>query len=183
MSEQSGEPSRLYAQQVGQRLRAIRRQKGLSLQEVEAISDHEFKASVLGAYERGERVISVPRLQRLAQLYTVPVDQLLPRPAAVRAADGDEGAEPGQGAPTGALPDKVTFDLTRFDSVDDPQLGMVFRYLNSIMVLRQDFNGRVLTVRRDDIRAMAGLFGLDPGDLVRRLDDRRLRVAVGAARP
>ena len=38
----------------------------------------EFKASVLGAYERGERAISVPRLQRLARFYSVPVDQLLP---------------------------------------------------------------------------------------------------------
>ncbi|HYX43396.1 MAG TPA: helix-turn-helix transcriptional regulator, partial [Acidimicrobiales bacterium] len=95
MSEQSGGPSRLYAQEVGQRLRAIRRQKGLSLQEVEAVSEHEFKASVLGAYERGERVISVPRLQRLAQLYSVPVDQLLPRPADARAAEGNEAAEGG----------------------------------------------------------------------------------------
>jgi transcriptional regulator with XRE-family HTH domain len=180
VSEQSGEPSRLYAQQVGQRLRAIRRQKGLSLQEVEATSEHEFKASVLGAYERGERVISVPRLQRLAQLYSVPVDQLLPRPAAARAANGGEATDEAEGGEKAAIPDKVTFDLTRFDSVDDPQLGMVFRYLNSIMVLRQDFNGRVLTVRRDDIRAMAGLFGVDPGDLVRRLDDRRLRVPAGA---
>ena len=41
--------------QVGERLRAIRRQKGLSLHDVEARSDQEFKASVLGAYERGER--------------------------------------------------------------------------------------------------------------------------------
>ena len=64
---------------VGERLRAIRKQKGLSLQEVEAASDQEFKASVLGAYERGERAISVPRLQRLARFYNVPVDQLLPR--------------------------------------------------------------------------------------------------------
>ena len=182
MSEQSGEPSRLYAQQVGQRLRAIRRQKGLSLQEVEAVSEHEFKASVLGAYERGERVISVPRLQRLAELYGVPVDQLLPRPAVARATDGEEAADTGEGREKAEIPEKVTFDLTRFDSVDDPQLGMVHRYLNSIMVLRQDFNGRVLTVRRDDIRAMAGLFGVDPGDLVRRLDDRRLRVLAGAGR-
>jgi transcriptional regulator with XRE-family HTH domain len=178
VSEQSGEPSRVYAQQVGQRLRAIRRQKGLSLQEVEAVSAHEFKASVLGAYERGERVISVPRLQRLAQLYSVPVDQLLPRPTSTRG-DGGRGDE--AETPTGDLPAKVTFDLTRFEEVDDPQLDMVYRYLNSIMVLRQDFNGRVLTVRRDDIRAMAGLFGVDPGDLVRRLDDRQLRLAAGAA--
>ena len=66
---------------VGERLRAIRRQKGLSLHDVEARSDQEFKASVLGAYERGERAISVPRLLRLAELYRVPADQLLPRAA------------------------------------------------------------------------------------------------------
>ena len=67
-----------YSGRVGERLRAIRRQKRISLQEVEAASGQEFKASVLGAYERGERAISVPRLQRLARFYTVPVDQLLP---------------------------------------------------------------------------------------------------------
>src|SRR3954453_6250826 len=64
---------------VGERLRAIRRQKGLSLHDVEARSSLEFKASVLGAYERGERAISVPRLLRLAEIYEVPADQLLPR--------------------------------------------------------------------------------------------------------
>src|SRR6202050_3523326 len=67
-----------YAAAVGARLRSVRRQKRLSLQAVEASSAQEFKASVLGAYERGERSISVPRLQRLALLYDVPVDQLLP---------------------------------------------------------------------------------------------------------
>ena len=49
-----------YSRKVGERLRVIRRQKRLSLQEVEATSNEEFKASVLGAYERGERAISVP---------------------------------------------------------------------------------------------------------------------------
>ena len=71
-----------YAVAVGARLRAVRRQKRLSLQAVEKASRLEFKASVLGAYERGERTISVPRLQRLARLYRVPVDQLLPRTGA-----------------------------------------------------------------------------------------------------
>ena len=71
-----------YAVAVGARLRTVRRQKRLSLQAVEKASRLEFKASVLGAYERGERTISVPRLQRLARLYRVPVDQLLPPDAA-----------------------------------------------------------------------------------------------------
>ena len=43
---------------------------------------------MLGAYERGERAISVPRLERLAQFYTVPVDQLLPREVTGSQADG-----------------------------------------------------------------------------------------------
>ena len=76
--------STAYGRKVGERLRGIRRQKRLSLQDVEADSLQEFKASVLGAYERGERAISVPRLQRLARFYNVPVDQLLP---------ADEGPE------------------------------------------------------------------------------------------
>src|SRR2546421_5068270 len=68
-----------YAERVGERLRAVRKQQRLSLQAVEQASRQEFKASVLGAYERGERAISVPRLQRLARFYNVPLDQLLPR--------------------------------------------------------------------------------------------------------
>jgi transcriptional regulator with XRE-family HTH domain len=72
------ESERGYVIRVGAWIRSIRRQKHLSLQDVEAATDHEFKASVLGAYERGERAISVPRLQRLARFYRVPVDRMLP---------------------------------------------------------------------------------------------------------
>src|SRR5579875_3373463 len=79
MEQMSDDTPTSYAQRVGERLRNVRRQQHLSLQAVEAASHHEFKASVLGAYERGERAISVPRLQRLARFYNVPVDQLLPR--------------------------------------------------------------------------------------------------------
>ena len=78
MREETAELDNEYIAQVGERLRSIRRQKRMSLLDVEAASGKEFKASVLGAYERGERAISVPRLQRLAGLYTVPVAQLLP---------------------------------------------------------------------------------------------------------
>ena len=180
MGDETRGPARAYARRVGERLRAIRRQKGLSLQDVEAVSAQEFKASVLGAYERGERVISVPRLQRLAGLYNVPVDQLLPRANDVSVAGDPHGADEQAGdqpARTGRPPaEKITFDLTRFVDVDDPELGMLHRYLTSIVVRRQDFNGRVLTIRGDDIRAIAGLFGVEPRELVRRLDDYQLRV-------
>jgi transcriptional regulator with XRE-family HTH domain len=171
-------PALTYARRVGQRLRAIRRQKRLSLQEVEAASSQEFKASVLGAYERGERVISVPRLQRLADFYRVPVDQLLPRDSEVPSEPPAPGVEPTEVRPAVPnWPSKVTFDLARFQAVDgDPELEMVYKYLSSIQVRRQDFNGRVLTIRADDIRAIAGLFGTDADALLRRLDDLQLRL-------
>jgi len=167
-----------YARRVGQRLRAIRRQKRLSLQEVESASTQEFKASVLGAYERGERVISVPRLHRLADFYHVPVDQLLPRDAEAQSEPADSSVEViDTRLPPGVWPTKVTFDLARFQAVDgDPELEMVYRYLSSIQVRRQDFNGRVLTIRADDIRAIAGLFGTDADALLRRLDTLQLRL-------
>ncbi|MGH2706856.1 MAG: helix-turn-helix domain-containing protein, partial [Actinomycetota bacterium] len=83
-----------YAQSVGERLRNVRLQKGLSLHEVEVNSGQEFKTSVLGAYERGERAISVPRLHRLARFYGAPIDQLLPRDPQAEAAPDSSGGSP-----------------------------------------------------------------------------------------
>src|SRR4051812_1264564 len=105
-----------YSRKVGERLRVIRRQKRLSLQDVEATSQDEFKASVLGAYERGERAISVPRLERLASFYSVPVDQLLPRDESPNfRSPGEPDALVDLNLPIPAPPRKVVLDLTRLD--------------------------------------------------------------------
>ncbi|HEX9969373.1 MAG TPA: transcriptional regulator [Acidimicrobiales bacterium] len=178
-----------YAARVGERLRAVRKQKRLSLQAVEAQSRQEFKASVLGAYERGERSISVPRLQRLAAFYAVPVDQLLPRDlGGITAVPGATGSgTTGEGstslsevrASTPAAEDegdKVTIDLTRLDGVTAPERDLLRRYLGMIQVQRQDFNGRMLTIRADDVRAIACLFDLSADGMRRRLDDLGLRL-------
>lgn len=150
-----------YGRVVGGRLRQIRRQKKLSLQEVEAISDQEFKASVLGAYERGERAISVPRLHRLAIFYRVPVDQLLP---------GDDGSAP-EGADREAVPAKTRIDITVLEGLEGPDAEMLRRYVRMIQVQRQDFNGRVLTIRRDDVRAIACMLGVSEDQAGVRLDE------------
>ena len=155
-----GEMTGSYSRKVGERLRAIRKQKRLSLQEVEAQSEFEFKASVLGAYERGERAISVPRLQRLARFYNVPVDQLLPE------LEGD--AMPLSSRSEGAT---VTIDLRRLEEMDGPEATMLNRYLTMIQVQRQDFNGRMLTIRKDDLRAIACILGVAVDRAGARLDD------------
>ncbi|HEX5672190.1 MAG TPA: helix-turn-helix transcriptional regulator, partial [Acidimicrobiia bacterium] len=74
---------------LGERLRAARKRRGWSLHDVEKYSDSEFKSSVLGAYERGERTVSVQRLHRLSQLYSVDVVQLIPISPEAEPTDGD----------------------------------------------------------------------------------------------
>ncbi len=160
-----------YAQRVGERLRAIRLQKGLSLHDVEQASSKEFKASVLGAYERGERSISVPRLQRLAIFYGVPVDQLLPRMT---------GTEIVLDGPAQSTAEGMRIDLQRLKDVSSPEAEVLTRYLNMIQMARGDFNGKVLTVRDIDIRALAAVFDLSAEALTARFDDLGIRIPATA---
>src|ERR687890_717777 len=48
-----------YQKRLGARLRAIRQQQGLTLQQVEEMSEGRWKAVVVGSYERGDRAVSV----------------------------------------------------------------------------------------------------------------------------
>lgn len=157
-----------FGRVVGERLRAIRRQKRLSLQDVEQVSDKEFKASVLGAYERGERSLSVPRLARLASIYRVPVDQLLPEVSPAGMPRGDDPAVDDD--------PKVRLDLTRLENMAGPEAEMISRYVNKIQVQRQDFNGRVMTIRGDDLRFIACILGVPDRGVRERLAEMRLQL-------
>lgn len=184
-----------YARKVGSRLRSVRKQKHLSLHSVEAISNQEFKASVLGAYERGERSISVPRLQRLAELYDVPVDQLLPKeqqprspiialgsfPAPKRS--GDEVLESfvvnsidERKTPIVEPSIKVTIDLVKLNVMEGPEKDLLRRYLSMIQVQRQDFNGRMITIRNEDLKVLACLYELTAEEMAQRLEELGLRI-------
>jgi len=152
-----------FAKLVGERLRAIRQQKSLSLNEVEQQSAVEFKASVLGAYERGERSISVPRLERLARFYGVTIDQLLPRES--------QRVEDNQATTT--TPTKLRIDVAKLSLREGEKFKMLERFLRMIQVQRQDFNGKVITVRAHDTRAIAVMLDVavdDVGTKIAELD-------------
>jgi len=177
MSDEWEDPG--YPRRVGERLRDMRRQKGLSLQAVEAMSGKEFKASVLGAYERGERSISVPRLQRLAAIYNVPVDQLLPRVDTEWAPVIDLSVT--ESSTAGRADGNVVVDLNQLEVIEGPERDLVRRYLRSIQVQRQDFNGRVLTIRAEDIEAIGRFFDLAPDAMRGRLESLGLLMAHDTA--
>lgn len=144
-----------YSVRVGERLRAIRLQRGMSLQDVHRTTNGEFKAAVLGAYERGERSVSLPRLKKLAGYYDVPVSQLLPEEDTYELAPTSEGG--------------VTIDLRRVEALDDETGRVVERFLQKIQVQRQDFNGKVLTIRAADVALLSMMLDVPDGDLVGKL--------------
>jgi transcriptional regulator with XRE-family HTH domain len=132
----------------------------LSLQDVESASKLEFKASVVGAYERGDRAISVSRLQRLARVYRVPVAEMVPH--------HERHAHLEIDAP-------VTIDLVALRQLRGPDAELLGRYLRAIEVERGDYNGRVLTIRRSDATALASILECPTDQVPAKLDDLGLR--------
>lgn len=80
--------------------------------DVETQTSGEFKASVVGAYERGERAISVQRFARLADIYGTPASDLLPAP----------------------MDPELIIDL---DALADASGDLVERYLAAIQMMRK----------------------------------------------
>ncbi len=146
--------SREYGKSLGARLRSIRQQQGLSLHGVEQKSQGRWKAVVVGSYERGDRAVTVQRLSELAEFYGVPVAELLP--------DGPSSAavEP---------PARVVLDLEALGRVPAEKAGPLARYAAAIQSQRGDYNGRVLSIRQDDLRTLAVIYDEPPSRLVEEL--------------
>lgn len=144
-----------YARALGACLRAARVQQRLSLQEAAASSRGVVTASLLGAYERGERRVSVHRLQQLADVYGVAVDQLLPaRGEVVDVRSADE---------------KLRLDLDGLRAAGDGDDATVLRFAEAILRRRRDLNGRVVTLRAGDVDALAAALGISVDALLAHL--------------
>jgi transcriptional regulator with XRE-family HTH domain len=144
-----------YAKSLGARLRAIRTQQGLSLHGVEEKSRGRWKAVVVGSYERGDRAVTVQRLAELADFYGVPISELLPDAATAAAA-----TEP---------PPKLILDLEKLQRVPAERAAPLARYTATIQSQRGDYNGRVLSIRQEDLRSLAVIYDETPSQLTEQL--------------
>src|SRR3972149_3298475 len=69
MRDDGNDKPRRYVELVGERLRRLRQDRDMSLQEVCDRSGGSFVVSTLSAYERGKRSLSLERLYELASIY------------------------------------------------------------------------------------------------------------------
>lgn len=118
----------------------------------------------MGAYERGYRNLTLPRLQELAEFYGVTMSLLLGE---------DEGpaAEPG----------RLSLDLDALEQV--PAALPVLRYANRIRARRGDHRAAMISLRADDLRSLATALDLDESDLYDRLRGWGVLSATAGADP
>jgi transcriptional regulator with XRE-family HTH domain len=124
------------------KLRALRRVKGLTLEECEVVSQGKFKAVVLGSYERGTRAISLSKLSQLADFYDVPINYFF-------------------SSKQDSLEGRWVFDLRRLRERNDGTfpLNFIASSLARIAELRADWAGEFLSIRTSDRDGFEIVFG------------------------
>ncbi|MEI6406308.1 MAG: helix-turn-helix domain-containing protein [Actinomycetes bacterium] len=134
-------PHQLNMLEIGAQLRAIRKQKGLTLQGVQKLSDGRWKAVVVGSYERNDRTLSLKRAIELADFYQVPLTELL-------------GLSSDQGIFSRGELRLDLRSIARKSEYDD-QVRNIHTFTLWICARRRDWNGEILSLRRDDLSLLA----------------------------
>ncbi len=145
---------------VGRRLRAIRKQQGLSLQDVERRSGGRWNPSTLGAYERGFRKLTVDRLRSLADFYGVPLSLIL-------------GSLPQPDRPVSVS--RVVLDMKKLQQAG-VEFGPLLRLVRSVMAARREGASRLVAIRRADVKNVALMFGESEEQLLAQLKARGILV-------
>lgn len=145
-----------YARAVGAGLRRIRLRKGMSLHDVQEASAGRWKAAVVGAYERGDRNVTVARLFELADFYDSTVGETLPE-------------DPRSPPPHPPAPRTVTLNLDLLDRSPEGERGLLERFAAAIQGRRGSSAERVVAIREDDLRALSLLLDVDIVELAQRL--------------
>jgi transcriptional regulator with XRE-family HTH domain len=119
---------------LAQRIRHIRESQGLTLQQVSTRSKGAISAIALGSYERGDRSISAKRMFEIAELYSIPVEELF--------TPSQQGLETG----------RIVIDLRKLAVSDDPLGKQLLIIVKRIIGQRRDWNGEVISLRQADVQ-------------------------------
>ena len=147
---------------TSEKLRAIRKSKGWSLQDIERISKGKWKAVVIGSYERSDRSISLKKAIDLMKFYQVPIQLLFEE-------------DPSQSIKT-INNKKLVLDQRRIKNSTKPELESLKRLISYISTVRRDWNGEVLSLRSTDLQFIAILLNLSDEQTIDYLRDESLTI-------
>jgi transcriptional regulator with XRE-family HTH domain len=150
MEETREDKDKRYAELVGEKLRRMRQDRGLSLQEVCERSGGSFVVSTLSAYERGKRSLSLERLCELAEIYGQ-------SPMSLLDIEGDAGFPR---SATGNAPLRIRLDC--LDRLAEQERKPLETYLTFLRELRNDPARDMLTIRKEDLAYLSALYGVRP---------------------
>ena len=150
---------------VAARLRTIRKSRGWTLHDIESRTAGSIKAVVMGSYERGTRAISLARALELANLFAIPISDLLNEPNL----RSDEN------------PRFRRFDQRRIGKLlsesEDERLGKLNNFLVAIAQRRGDWNGEILSLRSSDLDTLTLILEMSQNQLINWL--RQENIAFG----
>ena len=154
-------PNQLNMLEIGVQLRAIRKQKGLTLQGVQKLSGGRWKAVVVGSYERNDRTLSLKRAIELADFYQVPLTELLGLSSEQQIHSCSE----------------LRLDLRSIarKAEFDEEIRNIHTFTMWICARRRDWNGEILSLRRDDLSLLAIVTFLAEAEVASLLDCADLR--------
>jgi hypothetical protein len=103
----------------------------------------------MGSYERGTRAISLARAIEIANLFAIPLSELIEDPRTNHR--GNDGL--------------IIFDLRRLRATElaaiAPEVSKLRVFVSAICARRRDWNGEVLTIRSSDLDTLTLVLEMD----------------------
>ena len=164
MEKEHEEREKRYVELVGEKLRKLRQDRGLSLQEVCERSGGSFVVSTLSAYERGKRSLSLERLFELSSIYGQSPMSIL---------DVEDDPEFQR---TLARNGPLRIRLSNLDRLNPEERRPLETYLGFLRELRNDPASELLTIRKDDLAYLSGLYGVRPQALKEYLENEGILI-------
>ncbi|MTA31503.1 MAG: hypothetical protein F2526_00125 [Actinobacteria bacterium] len=147
---------------VARRIRTLRKERGWTLHEVETRTAGSIKAVVMGSYERGTRALSLARTIEIAELFAIPIANLL----------GDFSRTNSSASGTLTIDQRRLAQLTANNS--EEKITILNSYISAIAARRGDWNGEVLTLRASDFDTLTLVFQTSLNDLKSWLSQQEL---------
>ena len=114
---------------------------------------------MMGSYERGSRAISLARTIEIANLFAIPISELI-----------EESKNPERGSD-----DQLVFDLRKLReislAVTGNEISKINAFVSAICARRRDWNGEILTLRSTDLDTLTLVLSA-PREKVQELLDR-----------